>query len=113
MKTWRIVTLVSFTFFLLMTAWIFSAPLQYPDARFSWRPVVIFLLPVFLILLLLLLRHRLTHRQFVLPVLAAAAVFIVLTLFGYMGPPILLVAAIACGAILVASRSLANKESPN
>ena len=106
MKTWRVVTLLSFTISIAVVAFIITIQLRYPDFMFFWKPIVVFLIPLIVILALLNLRHRWTHIPFSRALLAASLAFIALTALGYMGLPILGVALVALLALFIASRAL-------
>jgi hypothetical protein len=108
MKTWRIVSLISYTVFLLAAAIIFTTPLRFPDFIFFWRPMLIFFIPLVVIVLLLALRQRWDHPRYSRALVLAAILFAGLTAFGYMGLPILGVCLLALLGLFIASRALPN-----
>ena len=106
MKTWRAITILSFAVSLLAVAFIFTAPFRYPDSIFFWRPILIFLAPLVVVLGLLASRLRSAHAPFSKALIAAAGLFTLLTILGYMGLPILAVAFVALSAMFLSSRAL-------
>lgn len=111
MKTWRVVSLTCYTVSLLSVAFIFTTPLRYPDFIFVWRPIVIFLVPLAVIVALLALRQTWPHYRFVKALFVAALLFLALTAFEYMAMPILGVGLIALLAMFIASRALAGPRA--
>ena len=106
MKTWRVVTTLSFTFSFLAAAFIFTTPLRYPGFTFLWRSIVIFLIHLVVILGLLVLRQLWSHRLFSRALFAMGLLLTALTALSYMGLPILAVSVLALFGMFVSSRSL-------
>jgi len=111
MKTWRIVSLVTYSVSLTLVAFILTTPLRYPDFIIAWQPMVVSLTPLLVIVGLLALRKRWPHHRFSAALIAAALLFIALTALRYMAWPLLAVAFLALLGMFVASRVLLNAES--
>ena len=105
MKTWRSVSLISVIIGLLAFTFIFTTPLRYPGFIFFWRPIMIFLIPLVVIVGILPLRLRWSHSRFSKMLFISVLLFLGLSAFGYMAWPILAVSLLALLGMFIASRT--------
>jgi hypothetical protein len=106
MKTWRVMSLLAFGVLMFAFAVPLAAASGIPGSTITWRPLLLFLIPPLVIVVLLPLRQRLEHTRYRITLAAAAVLIVSLAVSRLIAAFVAAIVLIALAAMFLASRAL-------
>ena len=99
MKLIKFVSYASLVVISITALLLVSAPFRFPGSGIAWKPVVLFLLPAVVIVVLLFIKPLLSRKIFIALILSFTVVAVLGTITHWMSPIILVVFLVACLAL--------------
>lgn len=105
MKLYKFVSYTSLVIIALAIIILASLPIRFPNSFIAWKPVILFLSPAVVLVVLLFVKPLLSSKVFLTITMLFAGVAIWGTIIGWMSPILLGIFLVACLALYISGNT--------